>query len=131
MRDSYFFIMSAHMVSIFIIASSFFIIPSLFAIAMWSLHSCIVISFFIMPSLAMPSSFFIMLLFAQPLMATKAKPANIKVFNAVFIAVSPGLVGFRLAISPTLHPGGNRHPGDKTGRHRALSRRSARTFSPE
>jgi hypothetical protein len=91
-RDGYFFIMSAHMESIFIIASSFFIIPSLFAIAMWSLQSCIVISFFIMPSLAMPSSFFIMLLLAQPLMVTAATQTDSKVFNAVFIEVSPGLV---------------------------------------
>jgi hypothetical protein len=58
-----FFIMSAHMDSCFIMASSLlgtsFFVPSFFIIAMWSLHSCMVMSFFTTPSLGMVSSFFV------------------------------------------------------------------------
>ena len=44
---SSFFIISAQAASFFIMASSFLAIVSFLAIAMWSLHSCMDMSFFI------------------------------------------------------------------------------------
>ena len=76
--------MPAHIVSFFIVASSF-LRPSFVGIAMRSLHCCMVIApLFIIPSLAMPSGVF-MASWAKATVDISEMPLESKTVESVFI----------------------------------------------